>query len=90
MIKGVLIALIVFGLIAIIHFISLRVIQFDEEKKSRIRKIFWYVYGVLFIIIGLINMIEKEKFLFFSFFQSCCGLLFLILNYLGEIETKQE
>ena len=54
--KGLLIFFIVLTVIAIIHFISLRMIRLAEEKKWKYRKVFWYFYGSLFAVSGFVNM----------------------------------
>jgi len=88
--KGILILLTVFGVIAIIHFVALKSIALENKKKRRLRKIFWYVYGILFFTSGILTMIEKEQFLFFSSLQSLLGLIVIILNGLGKIEPVQK
>jgi len=86
--KGLLIFFVVLVIIAIIHFFSLRMMQVSDEKKSKIKKVYWYIYGTFFALSGLLNMFAVEKFSFFSFVQLLCGMTFLVLNYLGKIETK--
>ncbi len=86
--KGLLIFFVVLVIIAIIHFFSLRMMHVSEEKKSKIKKVYWYIYGTFLALSGLLNMFAIEKFSFFSFVQLLCGMTFLVLNYLGKIETK--
>jgi len=78
----------VFVLVGILHFISMRMIKVSEIKKQKIRKVFWYFYGVIFMVSGLVNLIEKEELNFIFLAQLIGGLLFIILNFLGKIETK--
>ena len=88
--KGILITLLVFGVIAIIHFVSLKTISLVEKKKIRLRKIFWYVYGILFFVSGIVTMLEKEQFLIISSIQSSVGFVCIVLNFMGKIETIQK
>ena len=86
--KGILIILIVFICVGIIHFISMRTIKISQEKKSIYRKVFYYLYGFVFLAQGLVNMIEKGEFIIISILMSLIGLTILILNFLGKIETR--
>lgn len=86
--KGLIIMLTVFVLVGILHFISMRMIKVSEIKKQKIKKVFWYLYGVIFILSGLVNLIEKEELNFIFLTQMILGVLFIILNFLGKIETK--
>lgn len=88
--KGLLIFFIVLVVIAIIHFISLRMMLVTEEKKSKIRKIYWYLYGFIFIISGVVNMFPFEGFKLLFSIQFFIGLGVIILNCLGKIETKNK
>ena len=58
--KGLLILSIVFIVIAMIHFFSNRMMNLEDSKKSKYRKVFWYFYGVFFFLSGLINLLEKQ------------------------------
>lgn len=53
MTKGLLVFFIVLVVIAIIHFVSLRMVRVAEEQKWKYRKVFWYIYGFLFAIIWI-------------------------------------
>ena len=88
MTKGLLIFFIVLIVIAIIHFVSLRMIRVAEEKKWKYRKVFWYIYGFLFAISGFVNMLPFEEIKPFAFIQCLCGIVILVLHYLGKIEIK--
>lgn len=81
---------IVLVVIAIIHFISLRMMLVTEEKKSKIRKIYWYLYGFIFIISGVVNMFPFEGFKLLFSIQFFIGQGVIILNCLGKIETKNK
>ena len=61
-----------------------------EEKKSKIRKIYWYLYGFIFIISGVVNMFPFEGFKLLFSIQFFIGLGVIILNCLGKIETKNK
>ncbi|NCF42035.1 MAG: hypothetical protein GWP32_03960 [Bacteroidetes bacterium] len=88
MTKGLLVFFIVLVVIAIIHFVSLRMVRAAEEQKWKYRKVFWYIYGFLFVISGFINMLPFEQIKPFAFIQLLCGILVLVLHYLGKIEIK--
>ena len=88
MTKGLLVFFIVLVVIAIIHFVSLRMVRAAEEQKWKYRKVFWYIYGFLFAISGFINMLPFEQIKPFAFIQFLCGILVLVLHYLGKIEIK--
>ena len=88
MTKGLFIFFIVLIVIAIIHFVSLRMIRVAEEKKWKYRKVFWYIYGFLFAISGFVNMFPFEEIKPFAFIQFLCGILVLVLHYLGKIEIN--
>ncbi|MDC0380507.1 hypothetical protein OAM52_02420 [Flavobacteriaceae bacterium] len=88
MTKGLLVFFIVFVVIAIIHFISLRMTQIAEEKKWKYKKVFWYIYGFLFAVSGFVNMFPFEEIKPFAFIQFLCGIVVLVLHCLGKIEIK--
>lgn len=88
MTKGLLVFFIVLVVIAIIHFVSLRMVRVAEEQKWKYRKVFWYIYGFLFAISGFINMLPFEQIKPFAFIQFLCGILVLVLHFLGKIEIK--
>jgi hypothetical protein len=88
MTKGLLVFFIVLVVIAIIHFISLRMIQIAEEKKWKYKKVFWYIYGFLFAVSGFVNMFPFEEIKPFAFIQFLCGIVVLVLHCLGKIEIK--
>lgn len=85
---GLIIMLVVFVIVGILHFLSMRLMKVSESKKSKIRKVFWYLYGVVFTISGLVNSIEKEELNYIFLTQMIVGVLIIILNFLGKIETK--
>ena len=86
--KGLVILFIVFVSIAILHFISIRMIRVAESKKAHYRKVFWYFYGIAFSLSGIINLIEKETLNFVFLLQSIIGIVMIALNFMGKIETK--
>lgn len=88
MLNGLVIMLIVFVCIGMLHFISMKMMKITENKKQKIRKVFWYFYGIIFILSGLINLLEKEALNFIFLIQIILGTLIIILNFLGKIETK--
>ena len=86
--KGLLIMLIVFVAVALLHLISLKMTHLNEKKKRKFRKVFWYFYGVIFIMQGVVNMIEKERFVLISVIMCVAGFASIILNYLDKINPK--
>ena len=86
--KGFLILIIVFFVVGVLHFVSMRTIKLSESKKTRFRKFFWYFYGIIFMLSGGINLIEKGEFHWSFALQLIIGLVAVILNLLGKIETK--
>jgi len=86
--KGLLIMLIVFVVIALLHIISLKMMRLNEKKKRKFRKVFWYFYGIIFLLQGLAIIIEKERFVLVSVVMSILGLVTIILNYLDKINPK--
>jgi|TARA_B110000967_G_scaffold67261_1_gene69554 hypothetical protein len=87
--KGLLILSIVFIVIAMIHFLSNRMMKLEGSKKSKYRNVFWYFYGIFFFLSGLINLIEKLEWNVVFIFQIILGIVIIILNALGKIETKE-
>jgi uncharacterized membrane protein len=87
--KGFLILMGTFVLIGVLHIVSIKTMKLSETKKTRSRKIFWYCYGILFMLSGGINLIGKGEFHWSFTFQFIIGLVVVILNLLGKIETKQ-
>ena len=57
--KGLLILLGTFIVVAILHVVSMKMTKISEAKKSSFRKIFWYFYGITFMLSGGINLLEK-------------------------------
>jgi len=88
--KGLLIMIIVFIVVALLHIISQKMTRISENKKRKFRKVFWYIYGVIFIIQGIVRMIEEKRFLIFSALMSLIGLSFVIMNYLDKINPKTD
>ena len=87
--KGLLILSIVFIVMAMIHFLSNRMMKLEGSKKSKYRNVFWYFYGIFFFLSGLINLIEKLEWNVVFIFQIILGIVIIILNALGKIETKE-
>jgi uncharacterized membrane protein len=86
--KGFLILIGTFVIVGVIHFISIRTMKLSETKKTHYRKLFWYFYGIIFMMSGGINLIEKGEFHWIFSSEFLVGLIVIILNFLGKIETK--
>ena len=87
--KGVLIFAIVFISILILNFAIINLAFLPEVKKNKIRKVFWYLYGLLFVISGMVNFFDKENFSFIFSIQILLGIVTIILTFLGKMETKK-
>ena len=87
--KGILIFAIVFISILILNFAIINLAFLPEVKKNKIRKVFWYLYGLLFVISGMVNFFDKEKFSFIFSIQILLGIVTIILTFLGKMETKK-
>ena len=85
---GFLILIGIFIVVGVLHFISMRTMKYSETKKTHFKKIFWYFYGIIFMLSGGINLIEKGVFHWSFTLQFIIGLVTVILNLLGKIETK--
>ena len=88
MTKGLLIIVIVFTVISIVHFFSVRTMKVDESKKSNYKKFFWYFYGLLMCLTALINLIEKSEWNIIFIIQLSLGTLIILVYFLGKIEIK--
>ena len=86
--KGLLILLGTFIVVAILHVVSMKMTNISEAKKSSFRKIFWYFYGIIFMLSGGINFIEKGGYGWSFLIQFLLGLVMVILNFFGKIEQK--
>ena len=92
MAKGLLILFIVIFIIGVLNIAILKLMNLPESKKEKIRKRFWYLYGIVFSTIGLVNMLHVAPFDsgFYLLYvaELGFGVCLIILNYLGKIETK--
>ena len=87
MVKGIIILLVVFIIVGIIHFISMKTMNLSETKKSHCRKIFWYFYGSFLIISGGVNLINDFHWSFII--ELLIGLIIMVaLNFLGKFQSK--
>ena len=85
--KGLFIMIMVFILVGIVHFISLRMEKISTKSKVKLRKVFWYFYGGYFLFYGIFRNVEDNWNLLGILFI-LISLLVLILNFLGKIETS--
>ena len=86
--KGFLILIGTFVVVGILHFISMRIMNLSETKKIHFRKLYFYFYGIIFMLGGGLNLIEKSEFYSSFSIQFLVGLIFIILNFIGKLETK--
>tara|TARA_B110000858_G_scaffold82895_1_gene96068 strand:- start:225 stop:467 length:243 start_codon:yes stop_codon:yes gene_type:complete len=78
-----------FLFLGIAHFVSLKVIDFSVEKKNRLRRIFFYFYGMIYVVFGVIQLVYTENQVNSSSLQIIIGVLFIVLNYLKKLDPKE-
>ena len=83
------IMIVLFLFVGIAHFVSLKVIDFSVEKKNRLRRIFFYFYGMIYVVIGVIQLVYTENQVNSSSLQIIIGVLFIVLNYLKKLDPKE-
>lgn len=90
--KGLLILFVVIFIIGVLNIAILKLMNLPESKKEKIRKRFWYLYGIVFAAIGLVNILHVAPFesVFYLLYiaELGFGICLITLNYLGKIETK--
>lgn len=89
MIKGLLILFTVFAVIALLNFSSLKLMKLEAVKKAKLRKGFFYFYGLFLIFTGSVHFIEKPEFNIFFLLEILFGVFLIIANYLGKLEEKK-
>ncbi|MCK0130170.1 hypothetical protein MWU59_01535 [Flavobacteriaceae bacterium F08102] len=85
--KGIAILLVVFVVVAILHIVAMKSLSISSERKKKLRKLFWYLYGMMFLVLGLVNQLEKGSFSLLNTGQMIIGGVILMLNYFNKIET---
>lgn len=83
------IMIMLFLFVGIAHFVSLKVIDFSVEKKNRLRRIFFYFYGMIYVVFGVIKLVYTENQVNSSSLQIIIGVLFIVLNYLKKLDPKE-
>tara|TARA_B110001452_G_scaffold70040_1_gene56587 strand:- start:53 stop:322 length:270 start_codon:yes stop_codon:yes gene_type:complete len=83
------IMIVLFLFVGIAHFVSLKVIDFSVEKKNRLRRIFFYFYGMIYVVFGVIQLVYTENQVNSSSLQIIIGVLFIVLNYLKKLDPKE-
>ena len=83
------IMIMLFLFVGIAHFVSLKVIDFSVEKKNRLRRIFLYFYGMIYVVIGVIQLVYTENQVNISSLQIIIGVVFIVLNYLKKLDPKE-
>lgn len=81
--------IVLFLFLGIAHFVSLKVIDFSVEKKNRLRRIFLYFYGMIYVVFGVIQMVYTENQVNISSLQIIIGVVFIVLNYLKKLDPKE-
>ena len=83
------IMIVLFLFVGIAHFVSLKVIDFSVEKKNRLRRIFLYFYGMIYVVFGVIQLVYTENQVNISSLQIIIGVIFIVLNYLKKLDPKE-
>jgi|TARA_B110000444_G_C18797997_1_gene575924 uncharacterized membrane protein len=83
------IMIVLFLFVGIAHFVSLKVIDFSVEKKNRLRRIFFYFYGMIYVVFGVIQLVYTENQVNSSSLQIIIGVVFIVLNYLKKLDPKE-
>ena len=83
------IMIVLFLFVGIAHFVSLKVIDFSVEKKNRLRRIFFYFYGMIYVFFGVIQLVYTENQVNSSSLQIIIGVIFIVLNYLKKLDPKE-
>ena len=83
------IMIVLFLFVGIAHFVSLKVIDFSVEKKNRLRRIFLYFYGMIYVVFGVIQLVYTENQVNSSSLQIIIGVVFIVLNYLKKLDPKE-
>lgn len=81
--------IVLFLFVGIAHFVSLKVIDFSVEKKNRLRRIFFYFYGMIYVVFGVIQLVYTENQVNISSLQIIIGVVFIVLNYLKKLDPKE-
>jgi len=81
--------IVLFLFVGIAHFVSLKVIDFSVEKKNRLRRIFLYFYGMIYVVFGVIQLVYTENQVNSSSLQIIIGVVFIVLNYLKKLDPKE-
>ena len=81
--------IVLFLFLGIAHFVSLKVIDFSVEKKNRLRRIFLYFYGMIYVVFGVIQLVYTENQVNISSLQIIIGVVFIVLNYLKKLDPKE-
>ncbi len=81
--------IVLFLFVGIAHFVSLKVIDFSVEKKNRLRRIFFYFYGMIYVVFGVIQLVYTENQVNSSSLQIIIGVVFIVLNYLKKLDPKE-
>ncbi len=81
--------IVLFLFVGIAHFVSLKVIDFSVEKKNRLRRIFLYFYGMIYVVFGVIQLVYTENQVNISSLQIIIGVVFIVFNYLKKLDPKE-
>jgi len=87
MTKGILILIGTIIVVGILNFVVIKMMKVPESKKSYYRKLFWYFYGVFFMLSGGVNLIENEGLDWIFSIQFLIGIIIIILNFLGKLTS---
>ena len=85
---GIIILLFVFLGVGIVHFFSLKMLNVSVEKKNKIRRVFYYFYGLVYSIAGVLQLYSSSSLELIYLFQTTLGIVFIVLNFLGKLDSK--
>ena len=85
---GIIILLFVFLSVGIVHFFSLKMLNVSVEKKNKIRRVFYYFYGLVYSIASVLQLYSSSFLELIYLFQTTLGIVFIVLNFLGKLDPK--
>lgn len=88
MFDGFVIFFIVLICVGIVHWVSLHLIKTSKVRAQELRTIFWYFYGIFFLIFGLVRFFDSDSFKALYLLQAGIGLAVLVLVAMGKMNKE--
>jgi len=85
MAKGLMIMLLVFLVVGILGWFMNKFGNAPEEKKKKYLKVFFGIYGLLWIGQGIFSMYESDGFDWMATAHIVLGLVFIIIAFYGKL-----